>query len=198
MEDINIRFKELRKACHKTQIEWGKILGISSSGVADVESGRRNVNEKHLIMLSNWHEYKVNIDWLRTGEGGPDAMFLPPEDDDLVAQAKNILGEKDPLFESLVITYSKLSKQNRETLLNFFNDFTDTLQEKKEGEKVQSTSSNITVAEAEEAYSLELVNNESSSTLAEPPKKQKKMPEISESDLATIEHAAKQLRSKKA
>lgn len=197
MEDINIRFKELRKACHKTQIEWGKILGISSSGVADVESGRRNVNEKHLIMLSNWHEYKVNIDWLRTGEGGPDAMFLPPEDDDLVAQAKTILGEKDPLFESLVITYSKLSKQNRETLLNFFNDFTDTLQEKKEGEKVQSTSSITAVAE-EEAHGLALVDNETSSTLTESPKKQKKMPEISESDLATIEHAAKQLRSKKA
>ena len=62
MEDINIRFKELRKACRKTQIEWGKILGISSSGVADVESGRRNVTEKHLIMLSNWHERKINIE----------------------------------------------------------------------------------------------------------------------------------------
>lgn len=198
METINDRFKYLRKACHKTQDEFAEVFGMTRSGICDIEKGRNNVTEKHLIMLSNWHEYKVNIDWLRTGEGGPDAMFLPPEDDDLVAQAKTILGEKDPLFESLVITYSKLSKQNRETLLNFFNDFTDTLQEKKEGEKVQSTSSNITVAEAEEACSLELVNNEPSSTLAEPPKKQKKMPEISESDLATIEHAAKQLRSKKA
>lgn len=193
MESINDRFKQLRKACHKTQEELGHILGITRPGVTDIESSRRKVTEKHLIMLSNWHEYKVNIDWLRTGEGGPDAMFLPPEDDDLVAQAKTILGEKDPLFESLVITYSKLSKSNRETLLNFFTDFTNTLLEKKDGEKVQSTSSNTAVAE-EEAHGLKLVDNETSSTPAEPPKKQKKMPEISEADLAAIENAAKLLR----
>ncbi len=130
MEDINIRFKELRKACHKTQIEWGKILGITSSGVADLESGRRNINEKHLIMLSNWHERKINIEWLRTGNGGPENMFLPPEENDLVAQAAALLGEKDQLFESLVITYSQLTPQNKEVLLNFFKDFSDTLTKK--------------------------------------------------------------------
>ena len=105
MEDINIRIKELRKTCNKTQSEWGKILGISSSGVADLESGRRNINEKHLIMLSNWHERKVNIEWLRTGEGGKKNMFLHPEENDLIAQATELLGVKDPLFESLVVTF---------------------------------------------------------------------------------------------
>lgn len=59
METINDRFKQLRKECKKTQSEWGIILGISSSGVADIESKRRNVTEKHLIMLSNWHERKL-------------------------------------------------------------------------------------------------------------------------------------------
>jgi len=132
MEDINIRIKELRKACNKTQSEWGKILGISSSGVADLESGRRNINEKHLIMLSNWHERKVNIEWLRTGEGGVKNMFLHPEENDLIAQATDLLGVKDPLFESLVVTFSKLTPENRDVLLNFFKDLSDTLAEKKE------------------------------------------------------------------
>lgn len=130
METINDRFKQLRKECHKTQEEWGHILGITRPGVTDIESGRRKVTEKHLIMLSNWHERKVNIEWLRTGEGGSDAMFLPPEENDLIAQASALLGEKDPLFESLVITYSKLTPQNKEVLLNFFKDFSDTLTKK--------------------------------------------------------------------
>ncbi|MCI9026338.1 MAG: helix-turn-helix transcriptional regulator [Dorea sp.] len=171
METINDRFKQLRKECHKTQEEWGHILGITRPGVTDIESGRRNVNEKHLIMLSNWKERKVNIEWLRTGEGGPDNMFLHPEENDLVAQAKNILGKNDPLFEALVISYSKLSPKNRDTLLNFFTDFSDTLQKNTKERDVPDTAAAVTspmpaatpdprdidalsaaVREAEEAY----------------------------------------------
>lgn len=69
MENINKRFKDLRKACEKTQTEMGKILGITTSGISDIEAERRKVTEQHLIMLSNWNEQKVNIDWLRTGKG---------------------------------------------------------------------------------------------------------------------------------
>ncbi|EOS68022.1 hypothetical protein C818_04189 [Lachnospiraceae bacterium MD308] len=132
METINDRFKQLRKECKKTQSDWGIILGISSSGVADIESGRRNVTEKHLIMLSNWHERKVNIEWLRTGEGGSENMFLHPEENDLIAQAASLLGEKDQLFETLVVTYSKLTSENKKVLLDFFKDFSSNLSKKKE------------------------------------------------------------------
>lgn len=132
MDKINIRFKQLRKACKKTQAEWGEILGLSPSGISEIESGRRSVTEKHLIMLSNWKERKINIDWLRTGEGGSENIFLHPEENDLIAQAATLLGKNDPLFEALVITYSKLSVENRKVLLNFFKDFTDTLAKKKE------------------------------------------------------------------
>lgn len=132
LSTINARFKEMRKACGKTQEEWGHILGITRTGVAEIERERRNVTEKHLIMLSNWHERKVNVEWLRTGEGGPDNMFLRPEENDLIAQAATLLGAKDPLFETLVVTYSKLSPGNKEVLLNFFKDFSDTLAKKKE------------------------------------------------------------------
>lgn len=130
MSTINTRFKELRKKSGKTQEEWGRILGITRPGVADIESGRRNVTEKHLIILSNWHGRKINIEWLRTGEGGPDAMFLPQEKKDLVEQAAAILEEKDLLFETFVDTYSKLNKKNRETLLTFFTDFSEKLKDK--------------------------------------------------------------------
>ena len=57
-------------------------------------------------------------------------MFLHPEENDLVAQAEALLGENDRLFETLVVTYSKLSPKNKEVLLNFFKDFSDTLAKK--------------------------------------------------------------------
>lgn len=132
MKDINIRFKQLREACKKTQAEFGDILGLSVSGVSDIERGKRNVTNQHLIMLSNWKERKVNIEWLRTGEGGNENMFLHPKENDLIAQATELLGEKDQLFESLVTTFSKLTPKNREVLLNFFKDFSETLAKKKE------------------------------------------------------------------
>ena len=104
----------------------------SVSGVSDIERGKRNVTDQHLIMLSNWHERKVNIDWLRTGEGGSDNMFLHPEENDLVAQAASLLGEKDQLFETLIVTYSRLTPENKKVLLDFFKDFSSTLTKKKE------------------------------------------------------------------
>ena len=127
MENINSRFKRLREACGKNQTEWGEILGIKTSGVSDIENERRKVTEKHLIMLSNWKERHVNIDWLRTGEGGDENMFLKPQKNDLVAKAAMLLGQRDPVFEAFVETYSKLDPINREVLINWGIDFLNSL-----------------------------------------------------------------------
>lgn len=128
MQDINVRFRQLRKKAGKTQTEWGKILGLSVSGVSEIEAGRRNVTDQHLIMLSNWKERNININWLKTGNG---EMFLMPETNDLVARAAILLGEKDPIFESFIDTYSKLSHDNRETMINFLSDFISTINKRK-------------------------------------------------------------------
>lgn len=65
MDEINVRFIELRRACDKNQTEWGKIIGVSRSGIASIETGQRKVTEKHLIMLSNWKECRINIQILK-------------------------------------------------------------------------------------------------------------------------------------
>ena len=114
MDAINIRFKEMRKTCKKTQAEFGKVLGISSSGVADIETGRRNVTEKHLIMLSNWDEYNVNIDWLRTGSG---EMFLPTETDTL-EKIRQEYSLTDQQFK-FVSNFLRLPENEKEIIFNF-------------------------------------------------------------------------------
>lgn len=120
MDAINIRFKEVRKTCKKTQIEFGKVLGISSSGVADIETGRRNVTEKHLVMLSNWDEYNVNIEWLRTGNG---EMFLPNETDTLEA-IRHEYHLTDQQFK-FVSNFLRLPENEKDIIFNFLQSVFD-------------------------------------------------------------------------
>lgn len=111
---INERFAILRKTCKKNQEQWGAILGISRTGIAEIESGRRKVTNKHLVMLSNWEEYNVNIDWLRTGQGD---MFLPIETDIL----ENIRREyhlTEPQFK-FVSNFLRLPKNEKEVIFDF-------------------------------------------------------------------------------
>lgn len=123
MDSMNTRFKQLRLACKKTQTEMGKALGLSKSGISEIEAGRRSVTEQHLIMLSNWKEFPINIEWLKTGSGGDNNMFLKPKKNDLVTKAAQLLGEHDAVFEAFVATYSQLTPSNRKVLLEFGIDF---------------------------------------------------------------------------
>lgn len=120
MDAINERFKELRKACKKNQTDFGKILGLSVSGVSDIEVGRRSVTDKHLIMLSNWDEYNVNIDWLRTGNG---EMFLPNETDTLEA-IRQEYHLTDQQFK-FVSNFLRLPENEKDIIFNFLQSVFD-------------------------------------------------------------------------
>lgn len=114
MDSINERFIELRKACRKNQSEFAKVLGLSRSGVTSIETGQRKVTEKHLIMLDNWDEYNVNIEWLRTGKG---EMFLPTETD-----ALELIRKEYSLTDAqlgFVSTFVRLPESEKSTILKF-------------------------------------------------------------------------------
>lgn len=122
METINNRFKVLRKACEKTQSEWGKILGISTSGISDIESGRRNVTEQHIIMLSNWREKHINIDWLRNG-GSPEDMFkFNLDKDELDTFCADITQGKDPFIADMLLKYKNLSPKHKQAIWEIYEE----------------------------------------------------------------------------
>lgn len=133
MMSINERFKELRKNCKMTQEEWGKILGLTRSGVTDIEAGRRNVTAQHLIMLSNWKEKRVNIEWLKTGDG---EMFLElPEEEEVAAYVSELLEDdgSNPLYtiiKEIMRTYSELTPKSQEVLCDFSEKLIKNLKEK--------------------------------------------------------------------
>lgn len=77
---MNDRIKELRKAMNLSQEKFGELLGITKSGVSDIESGRRKVTDQHVIMLAN---NGASEEWLRTGKG---SMFVPKSKDEEIAE----------------------------------------------------------------------------------------------------------------
>ncbi len=122
MENINARFKKIRKVCNKTQTEWGKILGIKASGVSDIESGRRNVTEQHLIMLSNWKEVHINIDWLRNGGPDEDMFKVDFEIDELSDYCAEISEGKDPFIADMLLKYKRLSPSHKQAIWEIYEE----------------------------------------------------------------------------
>lgn len=103
MDNIRTRFREIRTALKMTQEEWSKVLGITRSGVADIEAGRRKVTDKHikLVCLSPINGKYVNEDFIRTGEG---EMFKKLSRQQEIARvAADLFKSEDTSFKSRLI-----------------------------------------------------------------------------------------------
>lgn len=124
---MNERIKELRKALNLTQQEFADRLNIKRGAIANYEVGRNEPIDAVISLICR--EFNVNEEWLRDGSG---EMFRAEEENSIVARATMLLGEKDPLFEAFIDTYSKLTPWNRELLQQFMSDFSQAYDKKKE------------------------------------------------------------------
>ena len=111
---MNERIKELRKILELNQTDFGNRIGIKQGSVAAYESGARTPIDA--VIISICREFGVNEEWLRTGEG---EMFFKLETNDIIVKATRLLGEKDPMFEAFVETYSSLDPSDRKVLMDF-------------------------------------------------------------------------------
>ncbi|MEE0100598.1 MAG: helix-turn-helix transcriptional regulator [Acutalibacteraceae bacterium] len=70
------RIAALRRELNLTQAEFGKKVGVARNTIATYESGVREPKDSVLLMMTK--EFKVDIDWLKTGRG--DMFLTVPED----------------------------------------------------------------------------------------------------------------------
>lgn len=108
---MNTRIKKLRKALDLTQREFGERIGIKSNTVTMIEKGR-NTSEQTIQAICR--EFRVNEEWLRTGEG---EMFQPePRDalDELIAQYR--LPRE---FRPLIDKYLELTPDQQEAVVQY-------------------------------------------------------------------------------
>ncbi|GHT80349.1 hypothetical protein FACS1894130_11450 [Spirochaetia bacterium] len=104
MEDsINQRIKQVREALELNQRNFAKMLSLSHSYIAGVETDARKVNGRLIKLIVS--EFGVNETWLTTGEGemfarNPDEKFtklvnlfkeLPPKYQEVVYQVIEVL-----------------------------------------------------------------------------------------------------------
>ena len=124
--DVNKRFRELRKMCKKSQEEWADIMGLSRSGITEIEAGRRNVTEKHikLLCIEPIQGKYINEDWLRTGEG---EMFKTRSPSDEVGYYVEELldydGHGNPFYDMIIEmmkTYTELDERSQAVIRNYF------------------------------------------------------------------------------
>ena len=75
-EHINERIKQIRKESGLTQSQFAEQIGLRQNSIALLESGKRMPSDQ--TILSICREFRVQQEWLRTGEGEP---FRAPEVD---------------------------------------------------------------------------------------------------------------------
>lgn len=133
---VNERFKELRKALGLTQSEFGKILMITTSGVSDIESGRRNVTEQHvkLLCVEPIQGKQVNEDWLRNGSGEMFKERSPAEE--IGYYVEDLLeydGQGNPFYDMIVEmmkTYVELDEKSQAVIRDYFQSVSDGIHKK--------------------------------------------------------------------
>lgn len=100
---IRERIKAVRTALNLSQMEFCRGIFISQSLYAKIETGERKPTQRIFELISN--KYKVNKDWIITGQG--DMFSIHPPDVEL-DQLLEIIKGLDPLFRDYI------SKQIRE------------------------------------------------------------------------------------
>ena len=130
---MNERLKQLRLSLNLNQEEFGKWLGISKSGVSDIESGRRKVTDQHIIMLSS---HNISEKWLRTGEG---EMFVPRSVKDEIGYfVEDLLdydGEGNPFYDMIIEMmkdYHDLDEKSKKVIRDYFKKGSDGMKKEKD------------------------------------------------------------------
>ena len=77
LETINERVKEVRKRLNLSQEEFGNRIGLSKSGISNIEKGTRNVTSKHIKLIGA--VFNINESWLMTGEPDCEEEYVPPK-----------------------------------------------------------------------------------------------------------------------
>lgn len=115
---MNARVREARKTLRLNQVDFGVRLGVTAAAISKIESGERGLTEQMILAICR--EFGVNEDWLRTGEGGAEAMF-DETDDTIIADMAREYG-LDKITQTILKTYVELPKERREHVNKFIRE----------------------------------------------------------------------------
>lgn len=118
---MNERLKKLRKTLDLTQQEFADKVGTPRDNIGGYETGRRKPSDAviSLICKTNFPpKGKVNENWLRTGEGGDDNMFVEASRDEQISDfvGKLLESEEDSFKKRFISMLAALDESDWESL----------------------------------------------------------------------------------
>lgn len=126
---IGERIRAIRKEKKLSQEAFGERLGITGSGVSNLESGRRGMTEQ--MLKSICREFNVEYMFLIDGEG---EMFIGNDDDTLSAIDRIMTGENEFHKKLLKWVATSFSDEELQLLEKKIDEFIEEFSgEKKEG-----------------------------------------------------------------
>lgn len=107
------RIKQIRKDKKLSMEKFGDKIGLKKNSVSQIESGINNPSET--VILSICREFRVNENWLRTGDGEP--YIKRTRNQEIQDFANDVMEEVDESFRKrFVIALSKLDESDWNTL----------------------------------------------------------------------------------
>ncbi len=115
------RLKKVRKSLDLTQQEFADRIGIKRNSYANYETGRNIPIDA--IILSICREFKVNEEWLRTGTGGDENIFIRLSKDEELAMYTQILIDSTDdiiadMIKNFIVVYEQLDNASKQVLKN--------------------------------------------------------------------------------
>lgn len=118
---MNERLKKLRKTLDLTQQKFADALGVKRNTVGQWECGINSLTDQ--VITSICREFNVNEEWLRTGAGGDENMFVKlSEDEELAMYTQMLLDSTDDvvadMIKETIVIYEKLDNDSKQALKN--------------------------------------------------------------------------------
>ena len=102
MVEIYERIKAVRAKLNISRREFAKRIFFSQSLYAEIELGRRRVNNRVIQLVAS--QFNVNKDWIKTDKG---EMFVAPPPDIKLEQLTEIFLGLDDMLQDYVLLQSK-------------------------------------------------------------------------------------------
>lgn len=102
------RIREVRKALHMTQADFGAKIGVRGNTVTGYENGQRVPSDA--VIVSICREFHVDEHWLRTGNG---KMFTATTRDEEIMDfvADTMQDDKDNFRRRFLLALSRLPEE---------------------------------------------------------------------------------------
>lgn len=124
------RLRILRKHLKLSQGDFAKELGLSLSGIYQMEAGAHPVSEKTVDAVHR--VFGVRREWLVRGEG---EMFMPNRCNTYTMCVVGNRYEKSPIFHEILDYYAQLTNDEKDMLERFLYGFSQKVREGLENKK---------------------------------------------------------------